>query len=205
VLQKLASDESWRVRLTVADKLHHLLNFSFLLPQTKSIIVSTYAKMFQDNEAEIRNICCLRLETFAELIGKEELFDKILVELKSIEKDSIQYVRGSLAATMLRICPLIGKSKTSEFIFPIFLNLIKDESHDIRMTIIKSLDRLNEVMNIDVLLPSLIPSLVEIATNKSWRVRIQITESIPVMARIMVKTRFFCLFDFLFVCLILFL
>jgi hypothetical protein len=46
---------------------------------------------------------------------------------------------------------------------------------------------LNEVLNIDVLLPSLIPSLVEIASNKSWRVRIQITESIPVMARIMVR------------------
>jgi len=103
-------------------------------------------------------------------------------------------VRGALAKTILRICPLIGKNKTSDFIFPIFLNLIKDESHDIRMTIIKSLDRLNEVLNIDVLLPSLIPSLVEIASNKSWRVRIQITESIPVMARIMVKKYFIVMF-----------
>ncbi len=192
VLQKLSSDESWRVRLTVADKLHQMLNFPYLLPQTKSLLINIYAKMFEDNEAEIRNICCLRLEAIAEKIGKEEIFDKVLVELKKIEKDSVSYVRGALAATMLRICPLIGKNKTSDFIFPIFLNLIKDESHDIRMTIIKSLDRLNEVLNIDVLLPSLIPSLVEIASNKSWRVRIQITESIPVMARIMV----ICFFNF---------
>lgn len=187
VLQKLSADESWRTRLTVADKLHQMLNFPYLLPQTKTLLINVYAKMFEDSEAEIRNICCLRLEAIAEKIGKEEVFDKVLEGLKNIEKDSVSYVRGALAATMLRICPLIGKTKTSDYIFPIFLNLIKDESHEIRMTIIKSLDRLNEVLNIDVLLPSLIPSLVEIASNKSWRVRIQITESIPVMARVMVS------------------
>lgn len=196
VVLKLSNDESWRVRLTVCDKIHGVLNFPFLRPQAKSLLIEVYAKMFEDTEAEIRNICCLRLESIAEKIGKEELFDKVLLELKKIEKDSISYVRGALASTILRICPLIGKNKTSDYIFPIFLNLIKDESHEIRMTIIKSLDRLNEVLNIDVLLPSLIPSLVEIASNKSWRVRIQITESIPVMARIMVIMNF--IFSFIY-------
>ncbi len=187
VLLKLSNDESWRVRLTVCDRIHEILNFPYLRPTTKNLLIEIYAKMFEDTEAEIRNICCLRLEYIAEKLGKDELLDKVLVELKKIEKDSVSYVRGALASSILRICPLIGKNKTSDFIFPIFLNLIKDESHEIRMTIIKSLDRLNEVLNIDVLLPSLIPSLVEIASNKSWRVRIQITESIPVMARIMVR------------------
>ena len=67
-----------------------------------------------------------------------------------------------------------------------FLNLIKDESHDIRMTLIKTLDRLHEVINIDIFVQSIIPSFLEIAQNKSWRIRIQITESIPVLARILV-------------------
>lgn len=186
VIVKLGNDESWRVRLTVGDKIYEVLNFPVLKPATKSLIVEIFAKMFDDTEAEIRNVCCLRLESVAERIGKEELFDSVLIQLKKVEKDSVSYVRGALASTLLRICPLIGKNKTSEFVFPLFLNLIKDESHDIRLTIVKSLDRLNEVLNIDLLLPSLIPSLVEIANNKSWRVRIQITESIPVMARIMV-------------------
>ena len=186
VILKLSNDESWRVRLTICDKIHEVLGFPTLKPQTRTLLVEIYSKMFDDTEAEIRNICCMRLESIADKIGKDELFDKVLIQLKKLEKDPVSYVRGALASTILRICPLIGKSKTSEYIFPIFLNLIKDESHDIRLTIINSLDRLNEVLNIDVLLPSLIPSLVEIASNKSWRVRIQITETIPVMARIMV-------------------
>lgn len=194
VLIKLGNDESWRVRLTVSDKISEILSFPYLKPQIKNLLIEIYSKMFDDSEAEIRNICCLRLESIADRIGKDEAFDMVLIQLKKLEKDSVNYVRGALASTILRICPLIGKAKTSDYIFPIFLNLIKDESHDIRLTIIKSLDRLNEVMNIDVLLPSLIPSLVEIASNKSWRVRIQITESIPVMARIMVNYLLFYLF-----------
>jgi serine/threonine-protein phosphatase 2A regulatory subunit A len=186
VVSKLGSDESWRVRLTLCDKIHDILNFPNLKISTKNLLLEIYAKMFEDTEAEIRNICCLRLETVAEILGKQEIFNSVLTQIKKIEKDQANYVRGALASTILRICPLIGKSKTSEFIFPVFLNLIKDESHEIRLTLIKSLDRLNEVLNIDVFLPTLIPSLVEIASNKSWRVRIQIMESVPVMARIMV-------------------
>jgi hypothetical protein len=60
---------------------------------------------------------------------------------------------------------LIGKNKTNDF--PIFLNLIKDESHYIRIrkALIKTLDRLHEVINIDIFVQSIIPSLLEIANN----------------------------------------
>jgi serine/threonine-protein phosphatase 2A regulatory subunit A len=187
VVNKLGNDESWRVRLTLCDKIHEILNFPYIKQSTRNLSLEIYAKMFDDTEAEIRNICCLRLESIAETLGKQDIFDIVLSQLKKIEKDQINYVRGALASTIIRICPLIGKSKTSDYVFPVFLNLIKDESHEIRLTLIKSLDRLNEVLNIDVFLPTLIPSLVEIASNKSWRVRIQIMESVPVMARIMVK------------------
>ena len=66
------------------------------------------------------------------------------------------------------------------------MNMINDEIHDIRMILIKNIDRLHEVINIDVYVQSIIPSLLEIASNKSWRVRLQITESIPAIARILV-------------------
>lgn len=187
IVTKLFNDESWRVRLTVADKIHEILSFNFVSSQLKSTAVDIFAKLLEDNEAENRNICCLRLESIAEKIGKEDLIDQVLIQLKKVEKDNISYVRGALASTVLRICPLVGKNKTNEFIFPVFLNLIKDESHDIRMTLIKTLDRLHEVINIDIFVQSIIPSLLEIASNKSWRIRIQIAESIPVLARILVN------------------
>ena len=86
---------------------------------------------------------------------KEEAFDKILKQLKKIETDPVVHVRGSLnlfvaslATSLLKLCPFIGKSKTNEFIFPIFLNLLKDENHEIRVTLLKNVDKLNEVKEI---------------------------------------------------------
>jgi serine/threonine-protein phosphatase 2A regulatory subunit A len=185
-LTNLSADESWRVRLTVGDKIHELLSFSYLSSFLKNRVVEIYVKLLKDKEAETRSICCQRLELISSKIGKEGLMDLILSELKNIEKDSVSYVRAALASSLLRISPLIGKAKTNDYIFPIFLNLIKDESHEIRMTLVKTFDRLHEVINIDIFVQSIIPSLLEIASNKSWRIRIQITESIPVLARILV-------------------
>lgn len=92
-----------------------------------------------------------------------------------------------MASNILKISPLIGKTKTNDFIFPIFLNLIKDENHDIRMTLVKTLDKLHEVIPIDIYVQSIIPSIIEIANNKQWRIRIQVAESIPIFAKILVK------------------
>jgi serine/threonine-protein phosphatase 2A regulatory subunit A len=88
------------------------------------------------------------------------------------------------------MAPKIGAAKTNEYIFPIFLDLIKDEDHDIRMVIIKNLDKLNEVVNIDNFVQGIIPSLVEISDNNNWRVRAQVEETVPVFARIVNRKLF---------------
>jgi len=183
VIVKLCSDESWRVRLTAADKMHELLSLTPL----KSIIIESYSKLFEDNEAEVRNICCLRLENICSKSGKDDIIDKILIQLKKLEKDSVNYVRAALASSLLKSAPLIGKSKTNDYIFPIFLNLIKDENHDIRLTLFKSIDSLNQVICVDIFIQSILVSIVEIANNKIWRTRIQICDNIPIIAGILVK------------------
>ena len=71
------------------------------------------------------------------------------------------------------------------------MDLVKDEDHDVLMVIIKNLDKLNEVINIDNFVHGIIPSLVEISDNNNWRVRYQIEEIIPVLARIVNRKLFF--------------
>ncbi len=71
------------------------------------------------------------------------------------------------------------------------MDLVKDEDHDVLMVIIKNLDKLNEVINIDNFVHGIIPSLVEISDNNNWRVRYQIEEIIPVFARIVNRKLFF--------------
>ena len=190
VLTKLAYDNNWRVRLTVCDKLYEILSFPQITNKIKQTSIEIFVKLLEDSEAEVKNICCLRLEDMTKVLYKEDNFDKILKGIKKLEKDNTTYVRGALASNLLKICPFIGQKKTNDFIFPIFLNIIKDENHDIRMTLIKTLENLNKVLNVDSIIQGIIPSFIEISSNKSWRVRIQIMDVIPILSRILDKNNF---------------
>jgi serine/threonine-protein phosphatase 2A regulatory subunit A len=135
-------------------------------------------------------MACSKLDDVGEALCKEDNFDKILSCLKNLKSDSLNYVRSSLASNVLSLAPIIGAKKTNEYIFPVFQELIKDEDHDIRMVIIKNLDKLNEVVNIDNFVQGIIPSLIEISDNNNWRVRNQVQEIVPVFARIVNKKLF---------------
>ena len=191
---KFSEDESWRVRLMLAKHIEEILELINKIqnnyPEIRNIILKSFLKLLQDKEGEVRSMACQRLDDVSESLCKEENFDKILSCLKSLKSDSLPYVRSSLASNILSIAPIIGAKKTNEYIFPIFLDLIKDEDHDIRMVIIKNLDKLNEVVNIDNFVQGIIPSLIEISDNNNWRVRNQVQEIVPVLARIVNKKLF---------------
>ena len=190
-ITKFSEDESWRVRLMLAKYIEEILELANKIqnsyPEIKNIILKAFLKLLQDTEGEVRSMACEKLEDASEYLCKGEEFDKCLKNLKS---DFLSYVRSSLASNILSLNPIIGSEKTNEFIFPIFLDLIKDEDHDIRMVIIKNLDKLNEVVNVDSFVQGIIPSLIEISDNSNWRMRNQVQEIVPVLARIVKKKLF---------------
>ena len=172
------------MRLTVSDKLNEFLKFPNINNDIKQKSVNIFAKLLEDTGPEIRNVCCLRLEEITKILKNENNFDKILQNLRKLEKDQKNYVKGALASNVLKICELIGPKKTNDYIFPIFLTLIKDENIEIRMNLINNLSKLNKVIEIDNIIESIMPPIKEISANKSWRIRIQIMEIIPVLAKL---------------------
>jgi serine/threonine-protein phosphatase 2A regulatory subunit A len=158
--------------------------------EIKNVILKAYTKLLQDPEGEVRSMACNNLDDASEYLGKEESFDKVLSCLNALKSDPLSYVRSSLASIILSVAPKIGAKRTNEYIYPIFLDLIKDEDHDIRMVIFKHLDKLNEVVNIDNFVQGIIPSLIEISENNNWRVRSQVEETFPVFARIVTRKLF---------------
>ena len=196
-INKFSEDESWRVRLMLAKFITDIFELVKKMtedsdnnPEIKKIVLNSYLKLLQDKEGEVRSMACEKLEDAAEFLKDMDDFDKILSCLNNLKSDPLPYVRSSLASNILSMAPIIDTKKTNEFIFPIFLDLIKDESHDIRMLIIKNLDKLNEVVNIDNYVQGIIPSLIEISDNSNWRVRNQVQEIIPTIARIVKKKIF---------------
>ena len=175
LIPKLSEDTNWRVRLTVADKLNDILNFPNIDNKFKQVSINIFAKLIEDGEAEIRNVCCLRLEEISKILINENNFEKIL--------QNLSFVRGALASNVLKLCSLVG-NKTNDYILPIFLTLMKDENIEIRMTLINNLSELNKVIEINNIIEIIMPSIKEISANKSWRVRLQIMEIIPVLAKL---------------------
>ena len=195
-INKFCEDESWRVRLMLAKYIVDIFELVKKISEgnnnseIKKTVLKAYLKLLQDKEGEVRSLACEKLEEAAEFLIDMEDFDKILSCLKNLKSDPLPYVRSSLASNILSMAPIVNTNKTNEYIFPIFLDLIKDEAHDIRMLIIKNLDKLNEVVNIDNYVQGIIPSLVEISDNNNWHVRNQVQEIIPTIARIVKKKIF---------------
>ena len=195
-INKFCEDESWRVRLMLAKYIVDIFELVKKISEgnnnseIKKTLLKAYLKLLQDKEGEVRSLACEKLEEAAEFLIDMEDFDKILSCLKNLKSDPLPYVRSSLASNILSMAPIVNTNKTNEYIFPIFLDLIKDEAHDIRMLIIKNLDKLNEVVNIDNYVQGIIPSLVEISDNNNWHVRNQVQEIIPTIARIVKKKIF---------------
>lgn len=68
-------------------------------------------------------------------------------------------MRQALAENLLSICPIIEKGPTTEYVLPIFLELLRDESSDVRLNLFKRLEFLNKVIDIDILQQSIVPAL----------------------------------------------
>ena len=190
IITQLSKEEKWRIKLALGDKLCELFNFKFINLKLKNTILDIFDNYISDVQPEIRNVSCLKLEEIAKRIGNEDCFEKILKKLPQIAKDTTIYVRGALAGNLLKIAPLIGLKKTNDYIIPVFLEFLKDENHDIRMTLIKTLEYLDKVIKIENIIQSIIPSCVDITANKSWRVRSQIIDVVPILSSLLDKKTF---------------
>ena len=62
------------------------------------------------------------------------------------------------------------------------MNLLRDESSEVRLNLFKRLEDLNKVIGIKELEQSIIPSLTELSNDKNWRIKLSVLEQFPVLA-----------------------
>ena len=55
-------------------KLHEILNFPQITNKIKQTSIEIFCKLLEDSEAEVKNICCLRLEEMTKVLYKEDKF-----------------------------------------------------------------------------------------------------------------------------------
>lgn len=72
-------------------------------------------------------------------------------------------------------------------VLPMILQLLKDESSEVRLNVISKLDIIVDVLGIDQLAVSLLPAIVALAEDRQWRVRQTIIEYIPELSMHLVR------------------
>lgn len=74
--------------------------------------------------------------------GREKaILTHILPVVKELVTDPNQHVKTALASVIMGLAPILGKDLTMEHLLPIYLTLLRDETAEVRLNIISSLDK----------------------------------------------------------------
>ena len=136
---------------------------------------------------------------FSKFLDKDIILTRVIPCVRDLSQDTSQHVRAALANQIAGLAPLLGKEATIEHLLPLFLHLLKDEFPEVRLNIISKLETVDGgefvslsdavsrtepfiVIGIEYLSESLLPAIMELAEDKSWRVRQAIIEYIPLLA-----------------------
>lgn len=71
------------------------------------------------------------------------IIDEILPVVKPLTCDANQHVKIALASVVMGLAPLLGHQSTIDHLLPIFLCMLRDDTPEVRLNIISSLDKVN--------------------------------------------------------------
>ena len=176
---KLSEDNNWKVRLSLINNFSEILKFPKINYNFNQMIINIYIKFIEDSEEMIRNACCINLEDITKLLKNEINFNKILQNLEKLSKDEKISVKKNLSENIFKIFPLLNAKQINEIIFKVFNILLNDDNLDIKINIIQNIAELSQTMDLNNFIEKIIPSIISIAQNKSWRLRNKIINIIP--------------------------
>ena len=181
LIRSLADDKAWRVRYCVADQIAKLAT-SFTPEIQVGVLCPLYVGFLKDGESEVRTAACSRLLDFAGLFSADQVASQLLPCLSALVTD-VEVVKAALAGHLTRLCVVVGRVHASESVFKLIVDLLKDESTDIKLCLFKELESLKTVLGADTVAQSILPIIADLAGDKRWRVRLQVLELMPTFAK----------------------
>ena len=70
-----------------------------------------------------------------------------------------------------------------EQLLPLYLQLLRDESSEVRLNVIGQLDVVSSVIDVGQISHSLMPAVMELAEDRQWRVRLAVINFMPLLVR----------------------
>eukprot|EP01050_Picozoa_sp_SAG11_P032222 SAG11_NODE_10369_length_836_cov_1.533243_2_plen_171_part_01 len=92
--------------------------------------------------------------------------DQLLDCVTVLASDASQHVKAALAQDLMGMGPLLGRDVTVERLLPVYLQLLREDSSEVRLNVIGGLDVVSSVVGVDQLSQSLLPAVIELAEDK---------------------------------------
>jgi serine/threonine-protein phosphatase 2A regulatory subunit A len=181
VLRMLMDDKSWRVRYLVAEKLPEFA--AIMSPEQRSgVLVSGMTKFLQDNEPEVRTGACRRLVDFCKLISPEDILAHIIPTLSPLISD-FDYIKATFANNLSQLMLLVGRSSSNQHLLPLALEILRDNSPEIKICIFSDLEGMCGVVGSESLAQIIMPAIEELIEDKQWRIKLKILQCFPLLGK----------------------
>ncbi|KAJ1418998.1 protein phosphatase 2, partial [Ochromonadaceae sp. CCMP2298] len=182
---EVARDKSWRVRWSVAHRLHEIMRIGSLSGDQTfcDSLCDVFTSLLSDAEPEVKAAAASHLAAVAQKLAKHTVLSMVIRTGQHLSTDPSDFVRSFFAAEVGQLAPLLGREDTVQHVLPLLLTLLRDESSEVRLNVISGLDAINNVIGVDLLSQSLLPAITELAKDSKWRVRLAVIENMPMLAR----------------------
>jgi len=188
VIRDASSDRSWRVRLTIAKNFDKLV-VAFGPEITKERLMPHLLELLRDSEQEVRtqatkiiHKCLMPHCSFSiELQNKDQPND-VVRALEKLSNDAAQPVRAALADVLGPVSKAVGREVTQKTLLPLISDLMKDEFHDVRLSIVGHAGLFCEVLSVDGLVTHLLHTIQSLIMDNHWRIRRSVVSQVPVLA-----------------------
>jgi serine/threonine-protein phosphatase 2A regulatory subunit A len=101
----------------------------------------------KDTEGEVKDAAASKLQAFCAALPepgrKEAVVNEILTVIKPLTSDANQHVKIALASVIMGLAPILGQENTVNHLLPIFLSMLHDDTPEVRLNIISSLDKVS--------------------------------------------------------------
>jgi hypothetical protein len=66
-----------------------------LSDENKAYLIEVFTKFFDDTDSELRNMCCVKLDSLCEVVKiNEGMLEGVLIQLKKVMVDSLASIRS---------------------------------------------------------------------------------------------------------------
>lgn len=129
VLQ-IANDRSWRVRWSLTNHLHLILQFA-CDQSTEQSLVTVYDNLLNDSEPEVRAASASQLNNVCKHFQKSVILAKLVPTCQRMVSDPSEFVRAFFALEINHLALYLGKESTVQLVLPMLLHLLRDETSEV--------------------------------------------------------------------------